>query len=161
MPQVGSVSRHDSIEALFNEYGLFHSDIILCSDQDDLSFVSVWHLMFSVVVQWLHYRHYADIQAFVTIVKNNNTKMACCFLQCFKAICKLKVSSECNRLLAQQCWQCRSQSSSLAPSMPAHRCVCLGNESRTHHTSRLPWGSACSLLLTVLFDAFWVHLAMG
>lgn len=35
------MSRHDSIEALFNEYGLFHSDIILCSDQDDLSFVSV------------------------------------------------------------------------------------------------------------------------
>lgn len=65
---------------------MLSSAFIPFSAQGDL-FVSTWHLVYSLVVQWLHCRLYTGSLTFVTVIKKT---FPCCFLHCFKAICKLK-----------------------------------------------------------------------
>lgn len=69
------MSKQNSTEATFNECEYFFLISFSALVRMTPSFVSVWHFVYSLVAQWLQYRHYTDIQAFVTIIKNENKNL--------------------------------------------------------------------------------------
>lgn len=91
-------------------------------------------------------------------------KISCCFLQCFKAICKLKVSGECNRLLAQQGWWQGVEQLGPVRACPLTETFTWGEAAGASSLPGFPggWGSFSLLAApSVPFDALWVCVTMG
>lgn len=138
------------------------SAFIPFSAQGDL-FVSAWHLVYSLVVQWLHCRLYTGSLTFVAVIKKT---FPCCFLHCFKAICKLKSEENATGCLLSSL-SGGKQSGGLCP-VPCILCTKIFARGVRLGASPLPdfhgvYVSSFSALaaLVVLLHALWALVAVG